>query len=459
MAKIFVTFFNGVDDPNNPDAMPCFYEGFLQELVKNGNEVMYADDHDFLKTFCSIPQKLLNKIKLFNPDLIILFNNFFYDVSKEFDCPIVIWEADSYLYYPNKEVLKADPNRFRYVVAQSCEENELANYFGAYKKNIFYLPFATAIQAEDVQQNLNISFIGTGYVYSRMIGNFLLSYPSIEEKKVFMLMLNDIKQHPFFQNEDFFRKWNVTSQKIKRFFDVNQAVCDLSAEERINILDQISSLGLTIYGTNSWARIPYRTKLAFCYDNKLIYSIKNNQDVYNRSKISLNISHIQAQSGFSWRVCDVMASNSCLITEPKTDLKKLFPQIKFFTYNNQFEAREMCQKLLQSKSTRKEFVHQCQTAIEDNYRFSHRIKELSQIIETKIFNNNQIGSLCHLNARKKSTLLEKLDLNLSTKRKLVGLGGALIVNQIPIINKFFINRDQITERIEKTIEYEKINKH
>ena len=119
MAKIFLAFYNGIRSSKDKNAMPIFYETFIKGLENAGNEV-FAIMHSFWnKDFDEIPPLLLEEIKSFNPDLIFLFNNSFYDLSKHFECPIIIYEVDSPIYYRNVNNIKSTPNRYKYFVAAS----------------------------------------------------------------------------------------------------------------------------------------------------------------------------------------------------------------------------------------------------------------------------------------------------------------------------------------------------
>ena len=55
--------------------MPLFYESFLNGLTQYGNDVFVASCNKWVLNYDKIPEKILKKIKNFNPDLIILFNN------------------------------------------------------------------------------------------------------------------------------------------------------------------------------------------------------------------------------------------------------------------------------------------------------------------------------------------------------------------------------------------------
>ena len=103
-----------------------------------------------------------------------------------------------------------------------------------------------------------------------------------------------------------------------------------------------------------------------------------NQNIYNKSKIGINVSHLQATSGFPWRVMDIMASNACLVTDYHEDFKRLFGNIPIPTYESELEAYEVCRQLIKDESRRKEIVLQCQEVIENKYRFRHLLPRLEE---------------------------------------------------------------------------------
>ena len=102
----------------------------------------------------------------------------------------------------------------------------------------------------------------------------------------------------------------------------------LSGLRRVRYLSAVADLGLELHGLY-WdqACMAYFPEVAFCYNRAPISSLTENQALYNRSKLAINTNHLQAVSGFSWRVCDIMASNACLVTEFKPDMLELFPNV------------------------------------------------------------------------------------------------------------------------------------
>ena len=188
MAKIFISFFNGIIDEANPSAMPPFYETFINGLVNSGNEVLAHPVYQWYGVEPHCPRDLLIRIQNFEPDLMIFFNNHFYDVSNKFDCPIVIYEVDSILHYYNKKALKQNQNRYHYIVSQTDSIETLQKELGITKDRIGYLPFFTQMRAEKIPQTTNISFIGSKFGTLNDIFpvvEFMARTPSEDEIKQF----------------------------------------------------------------------------------------------------------------------------------------------------------------------------------------------------------------------------------------------------------------------------------
>ena len=198
MANIFMAFFNGVKDEANPDAMPIFYESFVNGLHDAGNNVYILTHPFFAMDFGEINVELKQQIRNFNPDVCIVFNNSFYDLSEVVDCPIIIYEVDSPVYFSNKEVLKRKPERFLYFVASTSSIDIIHNTYGVPKEKIFYVPFFTEIHADDMQPTVNISFIGSKFRPNPKVlpSVFSASNPSKEEKKLFQECIAEIKNNP-----------------------------------------------------------------------------------------------------------------------------------------------------------------------------------------------------------------------------------------------------------------------
>ena len=383
MAKIFLTFFNGLKNENDKYAIPIFYESFINGLKDNGNEVFALIHKEWSKSWNeNIPQDLLNRIKEFSPDLIIIFNNKFYDLSPYFDCPIIVYEVDSPLYYGNKDKLLANPNRYKYFVPSSNSINVLNNDFGVDKKNILLIPFFTEVKAKKVEKLYNISLIASKFTSSyqkNCFNTFMESSPTDAERKEYLSLLDKFKQDVFISDDELFS--GVSSNKVIKHFNKHSITFLMSDYKRIKVISNLTDFGIDIWGTPNWASENYNEPyLVLNYHKTPVYSLADNEFIYNSSKIGINIGHLQAKGGFPWRVFDIMASDACLVTEYHDDFSKYFPDLKLPYFSNAWEAREQCKKLLNDESYRKDIVLQSQDIVNRNHRFINALSAIEDFL-------------------------------------------------------------------------------
>lgn len=386
MAKVLVAFFNGIVDEKNPEAMPAFYESFIKGLCQYGNSVFLAFHRSFGVDFGDIPDTEKRKIKEFNPDICIIFNNAYYDLSKVVDCPIVIIESDS-LYISNRRAIKENPSRYYYVAVQSSSIKTVKEGFGLPESNIFFVPLFTEVQAdENISQTMNISFIGSQFnvnhrvCYGNMIANL-----SDSDKEKYRQCMQEIRENPFVTKTQLVEKYKLQGTPLVHDINVPETVMMLSGERRLRVLSEVVDLGLVLYGTENWEKdYCYDSRINMAYVNKRVYSLQHNQDIYNASKIGISVSHLQARSGFPWRTMDIMASNACLVTDYHSDMEELFRGVNLPVYKDVYEAREICKRLLEQEDERKAIVKECQKIINSKYRFFNFLVSLEQCVGVKM---------------------------------------------------------------------------
>lgn len=386
MAKIFIAFFNGLQKMDAPDVMPCFYECFIKELACRGNTLLIEHHRHFGGRFGSVPQDIKTKIARFAPDFAIIFNNAFYDLSECFDFPIYIYEVDSIEYYSNVDILKKKKDRFHYIVPQSASIDIIHDAIGVSKKNILYLPLFTSVQREVLPKTMNISFIGTRFLTNGWDGvstwsRFMATHPSPGAIEAYRAALNILADDPFIDERTLYQKIDVTGIDVKKYLNKKEHIAVLSGSKRVLALSAVSDLGLTIFGTPSWASencVDPNIPLAF--DFSPVYSLKHNQDIYNASRLAININHVQAKSGFSWRVCDIMASDACLVSEYRPDFDRHFAGVPIPLFHDRFEARAMCKKLLESENMRQDIVGRCNEVIDRKFRFENLLPQLEHFV-------------------------------------------------------------------------------
>lgn len=384
MANIFIALYNGVD-VNNLSRLPCFYETFINGLRNAGNAVMVETTNiwNFKKTKC--PHQLATAIKNFNPDICFLFNNCFYDISNLVECPIVIYEVDSFLFYQNKEVLYKNPNRFYYFVPQTCSFDVLQNELHVDKRRICYVPFFTDVHSDATEPMVNnICFVGSKFTNGdrdSVVREFMLLNPNHAEKQQFKSCLEVIVKNPYVSVSDIEKQVGTLFDKVRSMITNVHLIGYLSDVRRIKGLSSVAPLGLSLYGTKNWLNdLAYDDNLLLSYNPQRIVSLNDTQTLYNSHKIGININNIQAQTGFGWRVADIMASNACLVSEFKPDFAHLFPGVKIPFFESPDDAYDVCKKLLENENMRLDIVAQCQNVINQKYRFEHTLQIIGSFL-------------------------------------------------------------------------------
>lgn len=388
-----MVFFNGTKEANPTNMLYCFYESLISGFQNAGNNVVYIAHNSWGADMDSpIADSVLRPLKEYDPDVIILFNNNFYDISKYFDCPIVIFEADSPLYFSNKNNIRKKPEKYKVLTTQKESINLINNELLIPKNNICLINPLTMVQAENIPQTTNISFIGTKFGSEDLTfvhKEFMKAMPNQNDIQLFKEIEKEIRKDPYIAKNELIKKFNITSSKILNDLitklNISHFLHILATTDRVQILSQIADLGLDLYGSKSWITdFSNEPELVLSYKHRQVRTLKENQDVYNSSKLSININHTQAISGFSWRVCDIMASKACLVSEYKSGLSELFPDVPIPTFTNRYEAREQCLKLLNNENMRKDIVAQCQEAIDKKCRINNLLKSLEDFLEVDL---------------------------------------------------------------------------
>lgn len=398
MAKIFVALYNFGRKKDDFDAMPPFYESFINGLKDAGNDVLCFHQKTYTRDFeGEIPALQKRILMKFNPELCILFNNKFWDISNIVDCPIIIYDVDSPLVYSGTDRLKANVERYKFVTSQSAGIELIKDTFSALESSVALIPFFTEIHHNsETPVTSNISFLGSNWLWKgyTFVNKFIGDNPTGEERAYAKRIIESFTKYPFNTADQIKDELGIKPYESKfDFSDENRAAIEISGLRRLRYLSAISDLGLEIRG--AYWKIPcmnYFPEVALCYNSQQTFTKQENEDFYNSSKISINTKHIQAQNGFSFRVCDIMASNACLVSEYSQDLKNLFPKVNIPMFSTPEEERKICKKILKNEDLRLEIVEKAQEAIDKNHRFANVLEGL-EYIGNMTLRGNQKGFL------------------------------------------------------------------
>jgi hypothetical protein len=370
----------------------CFIDGFAQDLRKCGNDVFLINTAFFNTYQSNIVQSpeldaaLLERAKKFGPELIITLNHRIPKSFLEyFDVPIVIWDGDELSLFCDHDYMRANLSRYKIFSISKAWYNDYTE-FGFKENQISYIPQATSVRKEDIEQAMNVSFVGARFThnnrYSNIIkGKVLGSNQFNEVVKAFLNTGNYDYQYLFHKYFPFDVKYpglDYSDLDLYPLFDYRWLVLS-------NMLD----LGLTIAGYNvNWENtVDYMPQLAAAYDPKLmIWNLEENSRFYNSSKVSLCPMHPQAKgSAFAWRAFDIMASNACLLVSDSSELKELTKDyLDMPMYTTPWQARDLCIKMLGDDEYRLGVVEASQKYVEENARWVHRFRDAEQALGMKL---------------------------------------------------------------------------
>ena len=358
----------------SPISLEPYIEMFINSLVDNGNEVMPYITNDFykknkkIKNWC---RTLLayEDVKNFNPEIIFSFNNAIDErFLKNFDCKCYIIASDTPTFWNNQDLILKYNKKYSVLYFNDDFKNELKDTYKIDFEHQHLIPYTTDIKNIKTIQDKDICFIGNFNSPKWLtIAKFLLKKDvDIREKEfLFKKMLNYYKNNGFIDQNLFEEFLSYFKEQPIQKKELESAFCIiLTNEKRILLLNELLDLDLNIYTHSSNLEcFDFNYKLFNkCHFEKISNYISN-EKIYNETKISLSLPHFQVKTGFSWRICDILATNSMLLTNPTKDLQKLFNNI-IPVYENQKDLREKVLYYLKHEDERKDIVLKSQEIIE-----------------------------------------------------------------------------------------------
>lgn len=423
MARILVCadgFFRGF----SPIGLEPYIESFINTLVRNGNDVLTFIGNDFCttKTWKKKIFRYQNakEIKAFNPELILTFNNALdVRIVKKLDCPIFIIASDKPTYWSNKDFIKKYKDRYSVLFFNNDMSTELKQEYNIPFSRQILIPYSTDIHFDKNQkQTMDISFLGNFYNPSFECPNALfLNFNKLEVSKLenlhdlvieffdLLLLHHDCNAATL----NCYKKIiSITKIDIGYYAFVSEALTALTQSIRQEYLRSISDLDLHIFcWSGNFKSLSNNYSLFKKCRYQQIYTTEDNANVYNSSKISLNLPHAQVNTGFSWRVCDILASNALLLSNPSDDLTRLFSGI-IPTFKTEKELRDKSLYFLKQENERKEIVKMCHKIIDDHHRYEHVFQVIEEYANIRLLNDHN-GYLYELprTRRKKEKYLKK----------------------------------------------------
>ena len=394
MARIMLCLSNGFPVENSYKPI-CFYEQLIDALIAEGNDVLLYIPNKFHcwvfgggnNLFPNVAEdKLIEDIKMFNPELVITFNNATYHKILDItDCHVVVWDADLVPLWSQVDLIKKNLDRYVFFSHVDYYRRKEQEIIGFKDEQSLIVPQGTGMRNTHAEKETNISFIGTNFGTRLSFVDLIKKHSG---KPEFLSLLHRIKDDSVFDKDALTR--DLKDKGLKADLDaVNDADIPyfFPGEERLRILLALSDLGLNLYAQGDWiAQAPVLPSLAACDTRHSVYSFADNEKIYNQSKICVNINHkTQAAHGMSWRVPDIMATGGCLVSSYSPYIKEKFKNyVDIPMFDNEYDARALCQKVLNDEKWRSDIVAGSNAAIEKEGRWSHSLKKAEDFLKLKL---------------------------------------------------------------------------
>jgi len=399
-----------------------FYEGFIKALYEQGHDVHVLKTNNFFEKnyqeqnlqFIINREKYQSFIQKLNPEYIFAFNNSLDRIIVEStNCPIVCWSSESLYYLLSQSLIKQYKERYYFFHFDPNTKKQFEEEFDLESNKSFLVICPSAIQAKSVLKSNNITFVGAIHRMKPSMQDF--SKYSSRQKILLHSNIEKCKKDPYkFLKNDNCLYIKIFGQKIYK-----RDILDfVSRESRVRVLSLISDLGLSFYGVGAESEIKkINDSLYFAYKSQIIDSLKKTELLYNSSKICINIPNCQSVNALSWRVPDILASNSVLVSS--RGLKNIYgSEFKLPSFDSPAEAYEICKRLLHDQELRKDLTAYSNDLIEKGYRFSHLINNIDDILGKNFHKKKDLNTykkvcfVMHENYCKKIMLLkEKMILN------------------------------------------------
>jgi hypothetical protein len=386
---------DGSFDPFMSSLMEAFAQEGARLYVIKTNDLVHSLAAKSLSRAIS-QDKLLATLRAIDPAFILSTNRggISRRIMQELSCPIISWLVD---HVPFEHVGDGGPlfcSRDHVVVSAARMVETIEKRYPEVKGRVHYLPFATRLDADPLPagaQDIGVSFVGT-FFHGNEFLNLLRAYRRDPAVSAALLSVAEAVAGDFRTDTttliDRLGLAPVLAQNRMSARDLEMAMANVaSMNKRIRALDAIADLGLHLWGTENWLDAAvFSLPLLRCYRfGEFIRTREQLSEVYRRSRIAIDVPHIQAVGGLPYRVFDILASPALLITEfhEESDLFRLFGKdVPVPMYRDPDELRALVKHYHSHEDERRQLVARS-NALVKGHTFRDRVKSLFSIAQMK----------------------------------------------------------------------------
>ena len=158
----------------------------------------------------------------------------------------------------------------------------------------------------------------------------------------------------------------------------------ISNQYRVEAVEKLSKYGLVLFGNVAWVRAlscsrgaqaSFRPEISLRTHDELM-------NVYNSSKLCINIPQIQCEKALPFRVLDIMASKGLLITKhhEESDIFDFFGKdCPVVMYKDIDDLERLCRYYLENEEERLALVAKCNALVAKGFSFQERCSDILRI--------------------------------------------------------------------------------
>jgi hypothetical protein len=300
-------------------------------------------------------------------------------------CLTITWFIDSYERVADS-LLQFSKNDIVWLTGKAEYEKEFREVYSKECLKIITVPFASntkIFKSKEKERIIDGCFVGTAFsngLFTELLNSLC---NNDEQREIFLKALDSHKKSYISDIQSFLKKTGFIESPARNR-EVWQSIFDdqASLEKRISYLSALDEFNLLIYGepNDLWIKsfAAFNSNMLGKYQYKPIKSPDDLSDLYNMSKIGINIQHHQASThSLPIRVFDLMACKTLLMTE-KSSTEALnqigfIEDIDFVTFRNPAELKDKFSYYLCNDKQRNDITESAYSKIVEHHDLDFRI--------------------------------------------------------------------------------------
>lgn len=384
-----------------------FRKEVLETLSLCGTETKAVITNHFLRNNSSdlfLSQKfdhVVDTVKKFNPDIVFSMNRaglvrpLLNVISPQ--AIKISWFIDSYERVSDS-LLKFSGREIVWLTGKDSYEKNFSDKYQVEQGQIITAPFAANTDIffpQHKERLIDGCFVGTAFSNEGFVDTLNKLCKDEEQKNILLSAYKEHKEKYIFNIQDFLKE-NGFKDSLSKPRDIWQVIFDdqISIEKRVGLLSALNEFNIKIYGEPDKLWIAYlsisNSSMLEKYQYKPIKTSEDLSDLYNISKIGINIQHHQASThSLPIRVFDIMACKTLLLTE-KSSVNALtqigfVENVDFVCFKDKQELRQKFDFYLNHEGERQKIVDSAYSKTVKYHSLMVRIQNcLSQSLQSTI---------------------------------------------------------------------------